>query len=74
MSSFYLWHKIIFLHPFYTVNYCKLYLSVFANRNSCKIYFSVNPFVFGLYKTSQYCSMSRIFSVLFYFTFVVLVC
>jgi hypothetical protein len=74
MHRIYFQHQILFLHLFYIINYCKLYLSVFAIKNSCKIYFTVNPFVFGLYETSQYCNMSKIFSVLFYITFVVLVC
>jgi hypothetical protein len=64
MRRIYLWHKIILLHLFYTVNYCKLYLCVLAIKNSCKMYFTVNPFHFGLYETSQYCSMSRMFLVL----------
>jgi hypothetical protein len=65
MSRIYFQHKILLLHLFYTLNYCKLYLSVLAIKNSCKIYFSVFPSIFGLYETSQYCSMSRIFSVPF---------
>jgi hypothetical protein len=64
MRRIYLWHKIILLHLFYTVNYCKLYLCVLAIKNSCKMHFTVNPFDFGLYETSEYCSTSRIFSIL----------
>jgi hypothetical protein len=53
MRRIYFQHPILLLHLFYTLNYCKLYLCVLAIKNSCKIYFTVNPFVFGLYETSQ---------------------
>jgi hypothetical protein len=65
MNRIYFQHKLILLHLFYTLNYCKLDLSVLAIKNGYKICFAVNPFDFGLYETSQYCSTSRIFSVPF---------
>jgi hypothetical protein len=63
MSRIYFWHKILLLNLFYTLNYCKLYFVFWLLKIVVKIYFTVNPFDFGLYETSKYCSTSRIFLV-----------
>jgi hypothetical protein len=65
MSRIYFQHKILLLHLFYTLYYCKLYFCILAIKNSCKFYFIVIPFVFDQYDLPLYCSMSRSFSVPF---------